>query len=285
MSLHFMQNIVAANGITVGLCRDCGFYHQAPLPTQESIDAYYNSDRFYKEHSPKNWFEKEVKEHEAGYWQAYYDFKCELLGIESYVPNKTLLDVGCGSGYFVERVNELAGWGIAHGFEPSQIARDVLKSEFVTEQPPAKHLGNVHLSLVLEHLVDPRAELLKWHEYLPFYGKIMIVVPNDFSKLQKEVGGYGFISPVHINYFTPEALYGLLESCGFRVTETAATFPMELFILTGYDYRGNDKLGKACHTLRLRLEKLFGKRIFRLYQWLFHKFGWGRELIFVAEKV
>lgn len=69
-----------------------------------------------------------------------------------------------------------------------------------------------------------------------------------------------------------------------KVIHESATFPMELFILAGMDYRKNDELGKKLHAARLRFEQTFGKNAFRLYNYLYKKHGWGRELIFVGSK-
>jgi len=59
---------------------------------------------------------------------------------------------------------------------------------------------------------------------------------------------------------------------------------MELFILLGFDYRGNDELGRKCHLARLRLERRVGPRIFKLYGWLHRRLVWGREMIYLFRR-
>jgi hypothetical protein len=58
---------------------------------------------------------------------------------------------------------------------------------------------------------------------------------------------------------------------------------MELAIVLGYDYRGNDKRGRKWHNIRLGFEKKLGTRAFDIYGKLFNRWGWGREIIMVAE--
>lgn len=284
---HAITNQVAANGISVGFCQSCGFRHQDPLPTVEEVKKYYEDDTFYSSFAPKDWFDKERKEHVAGLWNAYYDYKLDI--IEKHLKRKLdmvyIVDVGSGAGWFIKRAQEKS-WN-AWGIEPSQTARQLLNLYYNIAHVlrNMSSIPVVHLSLVLEHLADPRDELLKWRSKMSSDGLIMVVTPNDFSPLQKELGTYHFISKVHLNYFEPATLRNLMHSCGFRVIHESATFPIELFCLAGFDYRGNDKLGRHCHNARLQLEKVFGTRVFDLYQKLYDRYQWGRELVFLGEKV
>jgi hypothetical protein len=75
-----------------------------------------------------------------------------------------------------------------------------------------------------------------------------------------------------------------MEKAGFDVVFETATFPMELFILMGTDYRGNDILGQQCHETRLKTEQTFGEKAFDFYKHLYDNYKWGRELVFVGQK-
>jgi hypothetical protein len=94
--------------------------------------------------------------------------------------------------------------------------------------------------------------------------------------------------PHHLNYFDFDSLQGLLSRLGLDVLEAMTSFPMELFLLMGEDYVGNDELGRACHARRkkfdLSLESAgLGAVRRRLYGAL-AKAGLGREAIIVARK-
>ena len=267
--------------LTVIDCEHCGWAHLYPLPSEEEVKAFYEADGPYPDDS---WFDKELEEHEKGYWEAYYQSQVDMLSSENI-----LIDWGCGAGFFPD-------WYYRHtgrcfGIEPSPRARAygcvhspldpiILPDTFVTNGG-GRFSGRA--ALVLEHLVDPLGFLKIVHGVIE--DKVLIVVPNEMSNLQKKVGGNWWVHEHHINYFTPQSLRRILWRAGFAVTYETATFPLELFIiLLGLDYRNNDELGRKCHEFRLKFEKRFSKSSFALYHLLYKKFGWGRELVFVAEK-
>lgn len=266
-------------------CQECGFVHWHPLPDASTVAKLYEGDNFYAgdaPHSPPDWFLKEKREHEQGYWRAYYDY------LASFFQHKWVIDIGAGSGRFVHHLSKkgYTVWGV----EPSEEAkhwspvRDLMYDDELLMDENLK--GNIVLILTLEHILDPETWLRE--KVLPHLdGRLIVVVPNEWNPIQKIVmapNNPWFISPVHLNYFEPKTLRGLLEKVGLRVISEGSTFPMEAAILLGYDYRGSDSRGRRVHQFRLKLEKLCGPRIYRLYQLLYKYLGIGRELIFVAEK-
>jgi hypothetical protein len=94
--------------------------------------------------------------------------------------------------------------------------------------------------------------------------------------------------PHHLNYFDFDSLSGLLERLGLEVMEAMTSFPMELFLLMGENYVGNDALGRECHTRRKRfdlsLEKAGLGHVRRKLYGALAKAGLGREAIIVARK-
>ena len=275
-------------------CSTCQFAHLKPLPSLNTVQSLYQSDKFYKSFAPPDWLEKEAREHKAGLWNPYYDYQLSLLPQPMTLrPFVTLLDIGTGAGWFVERARNRKYGYLAYGIEPSEQARNVLKLSTIYPDIASipKYLHGfdiVHASLVLEHLLDPEAALKEWGKLLKPGGKLMVVVPNDFSPLQKRAlkGGKPcwFISPVHINYFNHLTLGGLLKRCGFSIAYETATFPMELFLFLGMNYIGDDKIGRRCHNIRLQFERILKHHAFGLYKKLYNRFGWGRELVFVTVK-
>ena len=90
-------------------------------------------------------------------------------------------------------------------------------------------------------------------------GMIYIEVPNDFNGLQAELVKKGtdqwWVSvPDHVNYFTFGSLEKLLASLGFETALSTTGFPMEMFLLMGDNYLGNDELGSVCHQKRMNFE-------------------------------
>ncbi len=267
-----------------------GYARLDPLPDAGAVAAYYEDDQFYEDHSPPDWLEKEQREYEAGLWDSYFEYLARVMRATDF---NYMLDWGCGGGWFC-RFWASRFEDVVMGLEPSARAREVfnrhnlpacLESEAPLVGGYDSKIDMISLQFVLEHTVEPVELLRNVRRFLKPWGRLLVTVPNDFNPLQKRVNYYGFISPVHVNYFTPATLRGVMEKAGFRIVHTGATFPMELFLLLGVDYRENDVLGRRCHEFRLRLEKVLGWRVFGLYGWLLRKWGWGREIICVGEKV
>jgi len=273
---------------------ELGFYQQSPLPTVEETEVYYNDDTFYTEHSPDGWFEKEQNEWATGLWLPYFQY---LYNLTIKTNEESVLDWGCGGGWWLIAMQYLSKCHLKlYGVEPSEMARENYCNGVFPQDgfDKAVHpsidafegitFDVISLQLVLEHIANPVEFLTEQVKpQLNSGGRLLITVPNEFNRLQKIVKYYEFIHKVHINYFTPNGLRNLLHRCGFRVVHESATFPMELFLLIGLNYRKSDSLGHWCHNTRLKTEKIWGVKTFDLYKLLYKVFGIGRELIFVAE--
>jgi predicted SAM-dependent methyltransferase len=119
----------------------------------------------------------------------------------------------------------------------------------------------VMLNNVLEHLAYPVAVVTEIRQkVLNPGGMIIIDVPNEFNVFQtvaRDVHGlsdWWVAPPAHLNYFSRDTLQNLLEGCGYEVKLAEASFPMEMFLLFGECYVGNDLLGKQCHIKRVEFE-------------------------------
>jgi hypothetical protein len=121
-----------------------------------------------------------------------------------------------------------------------------------------------------------------------------VVVPNDYNPFQiilREKQGfqpYWLAPPHHINYFNYDSLERLLKSTGFTIKERVAMFPMDMFLLMGDNYVGNDVLGRQCHARRKRLDIVLNNpdlKTFKqdLYRLMAHH-GIGREMIVFGVK-
>ena len=112
---------------------------------------------------------------------------------------------------------------------------------------------------------------------------------NDFNPLQgaarRSLGlpPYWVVPDEHLNYFNPRTLKDLFLKSGLEPTELEGTFPMELFLLMGDAYVGNDPVGRTVHgkrkTLELNLEKQGPAGLRRdLYRFFLER-GMGREVV------
>ena len=146
----------------------------------------------------------------------------------------------------------------------------------------------------LEHIPDPLDLLKISHGLLNDGGIISIVVPNDFNPIQKaltEKLGFSqwWVSPLHhINYFNMKSLTDLLSQAGYKILHTTTTFPIDMFLLMGENYVGNDVTGRSVHSRRKTLELNMAKAGATDLRLAWYKsmsdLGMGRELLVYARK-
>ncbi len=284
------------NGNQVIECAVCGFKHLVPIPTDEELAAAYESE-YYADEKP-HYFDRHREDLE--WWNLAYGDRYDILEENLGTDRRALLDIGSGPGFFLLHGKE-RGWDV-RGIEPSQQAAehsrglglDVESAFYSSETAPG--LGQfdaINMSEVLEHIPDPAAFLSLIHGHLNDDGMLCVVVPNDFNPFQKVLrDSMGFdpwwITHHHLNYFDFESLAGLFERCGFDVIHTEATFPIDMFLLMGDNYIGNDELGRISHGKRKALEFNLasgGRNDLKreLYRRL-AELGLGREIVLVGRK-
>jgi len=125
-------------------------------------------------------------------------------------------------------------------------------------------------------------------------GIICLEVPNDYNPFQRALTKSGAFSPWwvapphHLNYFNFDSLQGLVERAGFKTFLKESTFPIDLFLLMGENYVGNDLVGRACHSRRKTMERNLDKGGFNVTKReIYSKLaecGIGREILMYAVK-
>ena len=253
----------ARDGFEVIDCRGCGFRHVVPLPDGAELATVYRSDYFVRDKPTYIARHREDLE----WWRLVYRERLDALAALLPAGGRRLLDVGSGPGFFLHEAAQL-GWD-ALGVEPSAAACAHARSlgAAVVEEPLtpalAARLGRfdaAHMAEVLEHLADPAAALATVHALLAPGGALCVAVPNDYSAFQlaarraRGLPPWWVVPPHHLNYFDLASLTRLLERTGFAVVDREATFPIDMFLLMGDDYVGDDAVGRACHARRMRFE-------------------------------
>jgi len=150
--------------------------------------------------------------------------------VQELVNQKTVLDFGCGTGYYLKTLKE-NGWQI-EGIEPSEKARTKATEE--TGQSIKKEINEVSgkfqaitLWHVLEHTQNPIETILKLRLYLEPNGIILIAVPNPNSWDANHYGKFwaGYDVPRHLWHFSQKSISKLAEKAGFKLIKT---YPMHM---------------------------------------------------------
>jgi SAM-dependent methyltransferase len=292
---HTGQVIDSVNEFDVIECAECGFKHIVPIPTVEELVSVYRQ-QYYSAEKP---LYLEQHREDLEWWNLVYGERYDIF--EKILPphRRRILDIGSGAGFFLLHGKQ-RGWQ-TFGIEPS--AQASLHSRnlgietiegFLAEQS-VEQLGRfdvVNLSAVLEHVPDPKGILTTAMKLLSPEGLLCAVVPNDYNPFQlalRAVCGYQpwwVAPPHHINYFDFLSLSRLIKDFGFELVVSEATFPIDIFLLMGENYVGNDSLGRQCHAKRkmfeLNLEKAGLSWLKNKWYRSMSDIGIGREVVLVG---
>lgn len=169
-----------------------------------------------------------------------YQFDRDTFGvhqkiIECIAANKSILEIGCGSGYLLRELQK-KGCRIT-GIEIDPVAAEKAKvvglkiiAGDIEEEKTLGLVGRekfntIILADVLEHLRDPESVLGKLVKYLKDNGQIIISVPNIgflTSRLRLMLGQFdysdwGIMDRTHLRFFTKDTISTLVKNSGLKV--------------------------------------------------------------------
>lgn len=230
-SSHFSTHLscvdytVSRETFHVVQCKECGFRFTNPRPSATEIGKYYESEEYISHSGTSKGLINKI----YGIVRNYtIGKKVELANrLRSGQDKKTLLDIGCGTGEFLNACKE-AGWEVT-GLEPSPIARKHAQENFglMLQTPdqlknlPEKNYSVITLWHVLEHVheLDETIQLIS--KALSNNGRLVIAVPNCNAADAKAYGAYwaAWDLPRHIYHFTENDIKRLFERHGFNLKE------------------------------------------------------------------
>jgi 2-polyprenyl-3-methyl-5-hydroxy-6-metoxy-1,4-benzoquinol methylase len=208
-------------------CRQCGLVYTDPRLNDRDIVETYEvvEDPLYLE-------EREGR---------ILTFEHHLKPLERLTgpPNgRSLLDVGCYTGVFVE-IAASHGWD-AWGLEPSRWAADeahrqglqVVQGTLETADLPETCFDVVTMWDVIEHLTDPRRALEQTYRLLRPGGLVVLHTIDIDSLFARLMGArWPWLMEMHMCYFSRRTLRAMLEGCGFGVLSDR---PQGRYLRLGY---------------------------------------------------
>ncbi len=222
------DHTVSQNVFSIWHCNACTARFTQDVPDQEAIGAYYASENYISHSDTKkgiiNSLYHMVRKRTLG-------AKRRLVMNETGITKGTILDIGCGTGAFLNTMKE-AGWNIT-GLEPDTVAR-TKAAELYTIHPekPGKlfelapaSFNSITMWHVLEHVHELHAYIKQIEKLLAPGGKAFIAVPNYTSKdaaIYRE-NWAAYDVPRHLYHFSPQSMETLLTQHGLKL---AAVKPM-----------------------------------------------------------
>jgi len=205
--------VVSQEFFNIVSCKNCGLWQTFPFPDKNTIGKYYESKDYISHSDIKETFFDKIY-----HLVRKYTIKQKTNLVKKYVPRGTLLDFGCGTGYFLE--NSKKNGFNTYGIEPNDNARkqaiqkglEVKKdiSSFVEKNITFDVITLWH---VLEHLFDPKEFINLAYELLNDKKYLFIAVPNRLSydaKFYKEFWA-GYDMPRHLFHFTKNDIRNLIK--------------------------------------------------------------------------
>jgi 2-polyprenyl-3-methyl-5-hydroxy-6-metoxy-1,4-benzoquinol methylase len=285
---------------------ECHLVWLNPRPVQEDISFAYSN---YYTHTDsqagsgtlRNFYRKIQKSYllsalgydfgENSYWGKLIFLDPEMLedtrGKVMYLKNTggNILDVGCGSGQFLDLMKSL-GWnttGVDFDEKAVLASRqkdlDVHLGSLEEQHFPDNYFDAITLSQVIEHVYDPTALLMECRRILKPGGRIVICTPNFNSIGSRLFKNHwrGLEPPRHLNIFTPGSLKRLVELSGLEIIRNHSTVRGASFM-----YRTSSEIKNGQY---LNKRYFIREKIFAYSEFFLIKIGdFGEEILSVVTK-
>lgn len=311
-------------------CRHCRVGFLNPRPSDEDLSSYYPDNYYsYREPQPYSLFSRTAFLAKLWYqvqrWRLFakYGYPTSLalprsarwiamlplpgfleskftFGLhqlfQPFVENGSLLEVGCGTGEYLNLMSEL-GWSRVVGVDVSEAtvarARDRLgieayAGELAALTLPASSFDAASMSHTLEHVADPVALLAEVRRLLKPSGRLVVAVPNYDSQLRARYQGswLALDAPRHLIHFTQHSLELALTRAGFSDFEvtTSVRGAYRVALFSGSRSRGDSPDIYTDDRHRFALRHRLVAAALAIAEWMSSKTGRasGEELFAVA---
>jgi 2-polyprenyl-3-methyl-5-hydroxy-6-metoxy-1,4-benzoquinol methylase len=257
--------------LDISRCRQCGLVYAGPQRlTREETWARYNPNYFRDEYLPA-----------LGVVGDRFDLAAfdgryarMLQVIRPYRQLGTLLEVGCGAGFFLKAA-ERDGWRVSGlevmqagvEFARRQLGLEVRSAAVEDADLPADSYDIIAMFDVIEHLSDPHCTLERIRTLLRPGGWLIITTPNFEALSRRWLGKpWAVLSPAeHLYYFSQDTLGAMLRKAGYGVVWFDRHYAGGGLYETMYP-RHNQAPGSWRARTYTRLVDRFGRRVLRQVQ-------------------
>lgn len=244
--LECRDHIVSQQMFTLVKCSGCGLVFTNPRPDEREIGPYYES-KDYLPHTGGSKSAVAVIYRIVRRWA----IRRKLALLNSLAPKGRLLDIGCGTGEFLNhcRANGWDGFGV----EPGDSARAIATQSGARVAPTFKREDYAPASLdvitmwhVMEHVHDLKGTVAAIAEILRPGGWLVVAVPNHTSYDATYYGRFwgAYDVPRHLSHFSPDSMRRLIEPVGLRHQQTRSMWFDSVYVsLMAERYQKADTVG------------------------------------------
>jgi len=222
--VHITKDYLVSNdSFNIMECPTCQLRLTSPFPNMDTIGSYYDSDEYISHaDGSKNIFDAVYNIVRS------YMLKRKGRLVEKAVGLKTgkILDIGCGTGHFLNTMKE-NDWEVS-GVEVSPKARALVMNQFGidTLSPDEWFNSDEKYDIItcwhsLEHVHEPWVYLEKIKRQLDIDGVLVIALPNYKSTDAKKYDSHwaAYDTPRHLFHFSPSSLEKIMFKNDFLVQE------------------------------------------------------------------
>lgn len=248
---------------SINECNSCGFRFTSPIPTEEEIGRYYNSEDYISHTDSNRGVVNKVYKRVRN-----YSIKKKFQLTNSLTTDKTLLDIGCGTGDFLSYVKD-QNWTVK-GLEPDKGARAICKTKGLEIQHTdslfelaEKSFSVITMWHVLEHVYHLNRDLTQIIKLLKDDGFLIVAVPNCSSYDAKKYESYwaAYDLPIHLYHFRPNDIRALAKKHDLEIDRILPMkFDSYYVSMLSEQYKGGSKLSAFFSGLKSnRLAKTNGE--------------------------
>jgi SAM-dependent methyltransferase len=229
------EKVSSAPESKVYRCKDCGLVYLFPIMTPDEENVFYQSewDQYMEVRSGAAW--KSPASHFRSY-QPEGERRLQLIR-PHLRPDDSVLEVGSGTGYFLD---DLRGYvASVSGVEPNPAQRDYaidrgIRTVATTEALENERFDVICAYYVVEHFRDPVGTLKSWRTRLKPKGRVVIEVPNvdDILLGPYRIPNFApfYWQKAHYFNFSRNTLKWVLDQAGF----TSQIVPVQRYDLSNH---------------------------------------------------
>ncbi len=217
---------VSNKEFTIVECNTCKFKFTNPRPLESDLGEYYKAEEYISHSDTKKGLMNQLY-HLVRKFTLIKKLQLlvRIIGRPSATKPKSLLDIGCGTGAFLDVCNR-AGFNCL-GLEPDAAARKLATTNYQLDVREEKELNALKVGSfdiitlwhVMEHMPNLNEKILQIKQLLKQDGRLIVAVPNCSSFDAKHYNKFwaAYDVPRHLYHFTPLDINTLAERHDLKV--------------------------------------------------------------------